>query len=91
MYKRIAAENRKYWQNRFLFGVDASNFAQEMLIYWNTNITIPAIASPRNEDLHLVDQSFGDMSYCRAPAPSPVPFNSVSLQLDKLYSKELLA
>lgn len=58
LYKKIAADNHKYWQNRFLFGAEYFEFAQQIMLYWNTNRVIPHEVSWRNNDYHLLDQAY---------------------------------
>jgi len=55
MYQKIAAENHKYWQNKFLFGTEYNEFASQIALYWNTRTIVPAIAPCRNDDWHLLD------------------------------------
>ncbi len=54
MYKKIESSNHKYWQNRYLFSPEFSEFARSIALNWNTNYVIPAQVTCRNDDLHLL-------------------------------------
>jgi len=58
LYRKIAADNHKYWQNRFLFGAEYFEFVQQVILYWNTNRVIPYEVSWRNNDYHLLNPVF---------------------------------
>jgi hypothetical protein len=58
LYRKIAADNHKYWQNRFLFGPEYFEFVQQIILHWNTNRVIPYEVSWRNNDYHLLNQAF---------------------------------
>jgi len=51
---KIAYENQKYWQNRFLFGVEYHEFIYDLALYWNTLCLIPKSFLTKNDDFHLL-------------------------------------
>jgi hypothetical protein len=58
MYKKIESSNHKYWQNRYLFSGEFSEFARNMALNWNTNYVIPAQVTCCDDDLHLCNPIF---------------------------------
>ena len=38
--QRIAKQNHKYWQNRFLFSNEYTDFVYQMVVNWNTNFSL---------------------------------------------------
>ena len=51
--EKIAYENIKYWQNRFLFGNEYQEFVYDLAMNWNTNFLIPKHVLSKNNDFHL--------------------------------------
>jgi len=58
IYQQIAAENHKYWQNRFLFGSEYTEFILNLTANWNTTFRVPEMSIPYNNDLHLLDKIY---------------------------------
>jgi hypothetical protein len=54
LISNINTDNHRYWQNRFLFGSEYTNFVQELSTHWNTTECIAALNSHRNNDWHLL-------------------------------------
>ena len=48
--EKIAYENQKYWQNRFLFANEFHEFVQDIALYWNTSCIIPNAFLTKNDD-----------------------------------------
>ncbi|CDW78729.1 UNKNOWN [Stylonychia lemnae] len=53
--EKIAYENQKYWQNRFLFGNEYHEFVYDVALNWNTSQIIPKNFLTKNNDFHLVN------------------------------------
>lgn len=51
--QKIAYENQKYWQNRFLFGQEYAEFVYDISLNWNTAMVIPKNYLTKNDDFHL--------------------------------------
>jgi hypothetical protein len=51
--EKIAYENQKYWQNRFLFGNEYNEFVYDISLYWNTACVIPKNYLTKNDDFHI--------------------------------------
>lgn len=51
--QKIAKSNHKYWQNRFLFSNEYTEFVCQLTAHWNTNFVIPTNSIDRNDDSHL--------------------------------------
>lgn len=51
--EKIAYENQKYWQNRFLFSPEYSEFVYDVAQNWNTNCIIPKQYLTKNDDFHI--------------------------------------
>ena len=54
--EKIAYENQKYWQNRFLFGQEYNEFVYDISVYWNTTNIIPKNYLTKNDDFHIYNQ-----------------------------------
>jgi hypothetical protein len=52
--EKIAYENQKYWQNRFLFGNEYHEFVYDVALNWNTDCIIPRNFLTKNNDSHIV-------------------------------------
>lgn len=52
--EKIAYENQKYWQNRFLFGNEYHEFVYDISLNWNTSNIIPKNNLTKNNDFHIV-------------------------------------
>jgi hypothetical protein len=52
--EKIAYENQKYWQNRFLFGNEYHEFVYDVGLNWNTSNIIPKNYLTKNNDFHIV-------------------------------------
>lgn len=50
----LQEENRKYWQYRFMFSKDYSEFILELWSLWNTNNVVPLNYDTRNRDYHIL-------------------------------------
>jgi len=50
----VEAENRKYWQYRFMFSKDYSEFILELCTLWNTRNIVLINYDTRNRDYHIV-------------------------------------
>ena len=50
---KIAYENQKYWQNRFLFGNEYHEFIYDLSLNWNTSCLIPKHFLTKNDDFHI--------------------------------------
>lgn len=48
MAQKIAQQNHKYWQNRFLFSSEYTEFVCNLTANWNTQFVVPAQSSDRN-------------------------------------------
>lgn len=51
--EKIAYENQKYWQNRFLFGSEYNEFVYDIAQTWNTSCIIPKYFLTKNDDFHI--------------------------------------
>ena len=51
--EKIAYENQKYWQNRFLFGNEYNEFVWDISLNWNTSCIIPKNYLTKNDDFHI--------------------------------------
>jgi hypothetical protein len=56
IYKKIANKNHKYWQNRYIFSSEYTEFVSNLIIDWNTNNVIAANQIYKNMDAHLYRQ-----------------------------------
>lgn len=52
--EKIAYENTKYWQNRFLFGHEYQEFVYDVALNWNTSNLIPKNYLTKNNDFTIV-------------------------------------
>jgi hypothetical protein len=90
MYKKIESSNHKYWQNRYLFSPEFSEFAKQMALNWNTNYVIPAQITCRNNDLHLSNPIFrAQNEQTMRPLTFKAP-NDVSINLVDRYQPETI-
>lgn len=55
-FNKIASKNHKYWQSRYIFSSEYTEFVCNLLLNWNTNIVIVANQSYKNNDAHLYQQ-----------------------------------
>jgi hypothetical protein len=53
IYKKFANKNHKYWQNRYIFSSEYTEFVSNLIIDWNTNNVIVANKVYKNMDAHL--------------------------------------
>lgn len=60
---KIAYENYKYWQNRFLFGNEYHEFVYNISLYWNTSCIIPKNFLTKNDDFHLLPHEVKPVEY----------------------------
>ena len=51
---KIAYENQKYWQNRFLFGTEYHELIYDITLNWNTACIVPKQYQTKNDDYHIV-------------------------------------
>ena len=88
LVKKIAQSNQKYWQNRFMFSAEYTEFVCRLVSQWNTNMVIPARALDCNNDAHLLEfhNTVEQLSQPRQQSLQLV--NDISLPLDKLYTRE---
>ena len=52
--EKIAYENQKYWQNRFLFSNEYQEFVYDVSLNWNTSNLLPKTTLTKNNDAHIV-------------------------------------
>lgn len=55
--EKIAYENQKYWQNRFLFGSEYNEFVYEISQFWNTSCIVNKTFLTKNDDFHIYNQA----------------------------------
>lgn len=56
IFKKIASKNHKYWQNRYIFSSEYTEFVVQLLLNWNTNHVVVAHSICNNKDQHLYKQ-----------------------------------
>ena len=54
--EKIAYENQKYWQNRFLFSTEYAELVQDVSVNWNTSVIIPKKFLNKNDDFHIYNE-----------------------------------
>ena len=97
IYQKIAAENHKYWQNRFLFGNEYHEFVGQITLHWNSSQIIPAITPCRNPDQPLLDplintiaQQYGHLEAAQKPMQILLNPHEQHIDLRQEYSAEQL-
>ena len=74
---KIAYENQKYWQSRFLFGNEYHEFIYDLALNWNTQCQIPKTYLTKNDDFHLVGEvmpeEYKDDQTIPLPLDVPLP------------------
>ena len=83
--EKIAYENQKYWQNRFLFGQEYGEFVYDISLYWNTQTVIPRQYLTKNDDFHLT--GFAKPPEYERDENIPLPADE-ALPLAKLNSQQ---
>jgi len=83
--QKIAYENQKYWQNRFLFGNEYHELIYDISLNWNTECLIPRHFLTKNDDFHLVGMNKPQEYLSDLSIPEPV---DIPMPLSKTASPD---
>lgn len=86
--EKIAFENHRYWQNKYLFGKEYTQFVNEIAVNWNTLQRLPATIYSRNDDWNIMDMIMrGNKEAAYVPNTSGIENpNDAKLDVLALYS-----
>ena len=83
--EKIAYENQKYWQNRFLFSNEYQEFVNDVSLYWNTSNILPRNTLTKNNDAHIVGWPIPQDYYQDLTVLEPI---DVKMPLDPMIVQE---
>lgn len=86
--EKIAYENTKYWQNRFLFGQEYPEFVKDLTQTWNSSCIIPREYLCYNDDQHITEMEI-PLGYGRDTSIKEVIDEKIPINPDRISEMEV--